>query len=444
MIMKTEDTNEATTLDETQNNKEQVKADDTVRKGKGVWQEVAIGSGTGILFGAASTILTGATPVKDDHQRLSQVDEYISVATCVDDDMTFSQAFATARAEVGPGGVFEWHGNLYGTYTAEEWGGMSAEEREEYNDHFIWASEGHSAIDSTANTDITASKAISMATCVDDNMSFSQAFAAARAEVGTGGVFEWNGNLYNTFTATEWNHMSAAERAEFGSELASSQFTIGHSRHDSASHVHTTGQQDIQSDSQVNVLSYETFTAEDGSLMDIALVEVDGQQAVLIDTDRDGTADFMAMDLNQNEGLDEGEMFNISNENITMQQFQQEANNIHQANQQQEPQNESQLNVLSYETVINDDGSQMDVAVVDIEGQQAVVVDYNRDGKADLLAMDLNHNNQLDEGEIADISNENIAMQQFQQQTEMNTDNYLAMNDEGPDYIDGPEAGNLA
>lgn len=441
--MKTENTNEATTLDETQNNKQHVKADDTARKG--VWQEVAIGSGTGILFGAASTLLTGATPIKDDHQRHPQVDEHISVATCVDDDMTFSQAFAAARAEVGPGGVFEWHGNLYGTYTAEEWGQMSAEERAEYNDHFTWASEGQSVTDSTADTDIAASKAISMATCVDDDMSFSQAFAAARAEVGTGGVFEWHGNLYNTFTAAEWNHMSAAERADFSSELASTNFVTGHSGQASSNHVHNASQQqDTQSDSQVNVLSYETFTAEDGSLMDLAVVEVDGQQAVLIDSNRDGTADFMAIDLNQNDRLDEGEMFNISNENVAMQQFQQEANNIHLANQQQEPQNESQLNVLSYETVTNEDGSQMDVAVVDIEGQQAVVVDSNRDGKADVLAMDLNHNNQLDEGEMVDISNENIAMQQFQQQAEMNTDNYLAMKDEGPDYIDGQEAGNLA
>ena len=38
---------------------------------------------------------------------------------------------------------------------------------------------------------------------VTDNMSFSEAFGAARAELGAGGVFEWNGNLYGTFYATE-------------------------------------------------------------------------------------------------------------------------------------------------------------------------------------------------------------------------------------------------
>lgn len=36
------------------------------------------------------------------------------------DEMSFSEAFATAREEVGPGGVFMWHGNAYNTFYAEE------------------------------------------------------------------------------------------------------------------------------------------------------------------------------------------------------------------------------------------------------------------------------------------------------------------------------------
>ncbi len=38
---------------------------------------------------------------------------------------------------------------------------------------------------------------------VNDKMSFKEAFAAARKELGPGGVFEWNGKLYGTFYATE-------------------------------------------------------------------------------------------------------------------------------------------------------------------------------------------------------------------------------------------------
>lgn len=66
------------------------------------------------------------------------VDNTVMIATGVSDDMSFSEAFATARAEVGPGGAFEWHGTIYGTYYADEWNNMSAEEKDAFNDHFTW------------------------------------------------------------------------------------------------------------------------------------------------------------------------------------------------------------------------------------------------------------------------------------------------------------------
>jgi hypothetical protein len=58
--------------------------------------------------------------------------EEMEVATSVDDSMSFSEAFAAAREEVGAGGLFVWHGNTYGTYYKEEWDSMTAEEKEEY------------------------------------------------------------------------------------------------------------------------------------------------------------------------------------------------------------------------------------------------------------------------------------------------------------------------
>jgi predicted Zn finger-like uncharacterized protein len=37
------------------------------------------------------------------------------------DNLSFGQAFATARNALGPGGVFEWKGKLFNTYYKEEW-----------------------------------------------------------------------------------------------------------------------------------------------------------------------------------------------------------------------------------------------------------------------------------------------------------------------------------
>ena len=61
----------------------------------------------------------------------SNISEEVQVAE-VNDNMSFGEAFAAARAQVGPGGVFCWHGGVYGTYYADEWNAMTAAEKHEY------------------------------------------------------------------------------------------------------------------------------------------------------------------------------------------------------------------------------------------------------------------------------------------------------------------------
>jgi hypothetical protein len=62
------------------------------------------------------------TPLPDD----------IDVAGKVTDSMSFEQAFAAARDEVGMGGVFNWHGRWYHTLEKEEWTSLSLQQRQEY------------------------------------------------------------------------------------------------------------------------------------------------------------------------------------------------------------------------------------------------------------------------------------------------------------------------
>lgn len=111
-----------------------------------MWKKSAAGAGAGIVLGAAATILTsGTTPASEaadeNGSHPDWTDGEISVSANVTDDMTFSEAFAAARAETGSGGVFEWHGYIYSTYTAEEWNGMTAEQRAEYGSHLKWSGE---------------------------------------------------------------------------------------------------------------------------------------------------------------------------------------------------------------------------------------------------------------------------------------------------------------
>lgn len=61
---------------------------------------------------------------------------------------------------------------------------------------------------------------------------------------------------------------------------------------------------------------------------------------------------------------------------------------------------EPEVEVISCETVTNDDGSQMDVAVVAIDGTPTVLVDVDQDGITDAVIIDENGNGMLEENEV--------------------------------------------
>lgn len=99
-----------------------------------------------------------------------------------------------------------------------------------------------------------------------------------------------------------------------------------------------------------------------------------------------------------------------------------------------DPEPEPEIEVISYDTVTTEDGGQMDVAVVSANGQAVMIADVNQDGVADVMASDLNNNGQLDEGEIIDVSGQNIAMQPLQEAANAGTDNLYAQTND-VDYI---------
>ena len=78
------------------------------------------------------------------------------------------------------------------------------------------------------------------------------------------------------------------------------------------------------------------------------------------------------------------------------------------------PDPEPEINVISYETVTTESGNQMDVALVDDDGDTVMIIDNDRDGFADVMMCDVNHNGDLDEGELVYVSEHNFAMQPLQ------------------------------
>ena len=171
----------------------------------------------------------------------------------------------------------------------------------------------------------------------DGSLSFRQAFDAARAELGPGGVFRWHGNIYNTYTADEWNAMSHAEKQQFaervnieipasqmkddqlaGTETDDPDVTVIDTPHVSLNDnrvfvgtVNVDSTPDNSDDDGVRVLGYGPVQLENGQVIDVQELDMNGQRVAIIDVDRDGEPDYALSDANQNRQLDEGEVIDL-------------------------------------------------------------------------------------------------------------------------------------
>lgn len=222
----------------------------------GAWKKVTIGGAVGLVLGSTVSYLSSAkaattaeaeTAVAADNGN-PLVDDSMEMATAVSDDMPFSQAFAAARAEVGSGGAFEWHGNVYSTFTAEEWAGMSSEDKAEYNSHFAW-NKSDAASESVVHGDMAPS--------------------------GSG------------------NH--SAEHADAVQQPQGQ--------------LHEAAREDIE----VLGVVHDTETG-----MNFAGLSVNGQEAVLVDVDGDEVFDAIASDLNNDGQISDNEVADASQAGISV------------------------------------------------------------------------------------------------------------------------------
>lgn len=84
-------------------------------------------------------------------------------------------------------------------------------------------------------------------------------------------------------------------------------------------------------------------------------------------------------------------------------------------NPEPEPDLPDGVEVLGYETVQGENGTLSDVAVLDVNGEMAMVIDVDRDGEADAIISDLNHDGEYQENEVVDISGQGLQMAPFEQ-----------------------------
>lgn len=239
----------------------------------------------------------------------------------------------------------------------------------------------------TPNTENEATNTTAqMATCVNDSISFSDAFNAAREEVGAGGVFEWHGNLYSTYTAAEWYNMDATARNEFADSI----------HWDGPSHEYVSSNH-----SQSSHSTHSTHTEE-----------VTNTQTV-------------------------------SNGNTTQTQ-----------SPNKDEEDSPDVEIIGVEHANIDGEHDSIIGTASINGQAVYFIDVDgEDNEFELMVSDTNGNNQVDEGEVVDISEQHMSVSHFEQlaQAEQSNHNesetpvqYYANNEDLPDYVNDADPGTLA
>ena len=172
-------------------------------------------------------------------------------------------------------------------------------------------------------------------------MSFGQAFAAARHEVGANGAFVWHGQVYTTYYAEEWETLSPEEQKAFSSNAIAA--ANGHPvTNDTQESLVEDGHQAIvssndslaETDFEVEVAESESgesggvevveenVVTDDGYVVNIGVAEVEGHNAVFIDGDADGTFDLLAVDVNDDGYIDaDNELMVVDNPDLNVDSF---------------------------------------------------------------------------------------------------------------------------
>lgn len=266
-----------------------------------------------------------------------------------DGNMSFDEAFNEARAQLGPGGAFRWHGGLYSTYTEEEWNSMSDAEKEQYS---------------------------------------ASARSIANGEETNPGVYASNAEPSND------------------SNIEAQHKHSGHSK--TNSNIHQASDNDNHKQQMldmrdIQVGSESEMSTDDGGKFIVAEAKVNGYDAVLVDTDHDGVYDKVAIDINRNENIEDYEFHDLHDKGIVINVQDRSLVALQTADNA-----DSGITIHSeHEQTIN--GRTATVGVGEYKGKNVVVLDLNHDGKYDEAYVDENNNGGLDQNDtVLDLSQSNV------------------------------------
>ena len=100
------------------------------------------------------------------------------------------------------------------------------------------------------------------------------------------------------------------------------------------------------------------------------------------------------------------------------------------------------VQILGIHEATLENGTEVTMGQLAVEGQDVIVVDIDQDGTFDALIVDANGDGQIDSNEIQDIQGDGLTVDALQQQMDAQDaqiNNYLA-DDTQPDYINDADA----
>ncbi len=247
------------------------------------------GAAAGVALGAAATVLSSGTPVDGAEANGGEEvptwsDGEVPVAHGVNDDMSFTEAFNTARTEVGPGGAFEWHGNIYHTYNKAEWDNMSDDDKAAFGQHFSWTGS---------------------ATAQNDEVEVVNVHTAGHTTGHTAG--------HTAGHATAQTETAQVQPVAQGPQGDEPNYITGNQGPQpqpvASNEPHT-----VSEESEVQILG---VSHDDETGYTFAQLSVDNHDAIMVDINGDHEFDVLAVDFNDNGKLDDNEYADISGGHIT-------------------------------------------------------------------------------------------------------------------------------
>lgn len=372
----------------------------------------------GAALGVGSAVAATKLFTSDEEQPEEQPQAEVAVAE-TSDDMTFDEAFNQARAQVGPGGAFRWHGGLYSTYTEEEWNNLSEEERNAYSARVQGIATGseqdaetyqHST-PATPHTDPNVHPTSNTThTHTEERTDFDVDSSTERTTTLNGqDVIVAQG----TYDGHQAAYIDSDRDGKYDLVIVDANDNGDLDENDNVVDLNEEGISiSVQHTNLINVVDPdpnpepeigEPFETEiNGNKVVAAEVNLEGHKGYLIDVDRDGEYDAMVLDVNDDGQITADEMIDISDQHITY-------SGVHVTPVSND--DTQQGVVITHEYVQEVDGKQVIVAEGTVNGHHAAFVDYDGDGNYDRAIVDANDDGQIGDNEVYDLRGQGVSVQ---------------------------------